>query len=375
MYQPTRYLRWARRFYGLVPFDLATSGIATVARSELGAPASSDDPAGWHLYREAIARYTDAPPAEVIATLGTTQALWLAYTALLSPGDEVLVERPGYEPLERIAEGVGGRVVSFERSRASGYAIDPAAIERAMTDRTRVVVVTNLHNPSGVRASDAALRDVARLAESRGAYLLVAEVYAPFDAIVDSAGVFRSSARKLGPNVIVASSLTKCFGLGPQRFGWMVAPADVIRRAEDAMDSLCSSLPLAYAHEGLHALSRIEFLADRARRLLAGKRARVAAWVAAQPDLTWSAPTEGLFGFVVRDARSGAGTPGAGARGSRGDDLDLLARIERGAKELGVLVAPGVFFGVPNGFRLAWSIEDAKLDEGLDRLARVLARG
>jgi aspartate/methionine/tyrosine aminotransferase len=356
MFAPTRYLDWARRFYGQVRFDLATSGMTNVPAAELGLPdaASQDDATGWRRLREAVATYNDVPAGEAVAALGTTHALWLAYAALTSPGDDVLVETPGYEPLARIAEGVGARVVPFERPAGERFALDPDRIARAMTPRTRVVVVANLHNPSGVRADDASLRAAARVAEAGGAVLLVDEVYAPFDALVDEAGVFRGSARKLGPNVVAVSSLTKCYGLGLQRVGWLLGPADVVARAEDAITASCGMLPLVHAHLALRAFGQLVPLAERARAALAGKRERVARWVASQ-GLTWSAPAEGLFGLVT--------VPGAG---------DLTATIERAAREREVLVAAGAFFGVPNGFRLAWSATNEALDEGLGRLAEAL---
>src|SRR5579883_1975447 len=121
MFAPTRYLEWARRFYGKVRFDLATSGMPTVPSDAIGLPdaATVDDPAGWGRLREAIATYNDVEPDEAIAALGTTHALWLAYASLTRPGDDVLVESPVYEPLVRIAEGVGARVVPFERDPAT----------------------------------------------------------------------------------------------------------------------------------------------------------------------------------------------------------------------------------------------------------------
>jgi len=269
------------------------------------------------------------------------------------------VEAPGYEPLTRIAEGVGARVVCFERPSGDRFALDPDRIARAMTPRTRVVAVSNLHNPSGVRADADSLRAAASVAESRGAVLLVDEVYAPFDALVDDGGVFRGSARRLAPNVVAVSSLTKCYGLGSHRIGWLLGPVDVVARAENAITASCGMLPLVHAHLALHAFARVARLAERARALVSGKRARVARWVEAE-GLAWSAPTEGLFGLVTM--------PGAG---------DLTAAIERAAREREVLVAAGSFFGVPGGFRLAWSAPDDALDEGLGRLAEALrvARG
>src|SRR5208283_2088729 len=118
------------------------------------APEALDDPAGWGALEAAIARYNDVSTVEAIAALGTTHALWLAYACLTSPGDEVLVESPGYEPVSRIAEGMGLSVRQFERPATERFALDPDRVARSLAAGTRVVAVTNLHNPGGVRASD-----------------------------------------------------------------------------------------------------------------------------------------------------------------------------------------------------------------------------
>jgi aspartate/methionine/tyrosine aminotransferase len=355
-YAPTRYLGWARQFFGKVPYDLASSGAPVVTKSELGAPADLDDLAGIERFAASIARYNDVPRAEAAPALGTSHAIWLAYATHVSPGDDVLVEEPGYEPLVRAAEGVGGHVVRFARSEAEGWALDPDRVARAMTLRTRVVAVSSLHNPTGVRTPDDRLKAVAAVCQARGATLLVDEVYSPLDALTDGSGVFRGSARKLAANVVCAGSLTKCYGLGPHRIGWLLGPADVIARAEDAVTATVGNLPLQHANLGAHALANIETLAARTRALLAGRRARVAAWMATRPDLSWSAPAEGLFGLAT-SSRAG----------------ELLPILESAARDHGVLVAAGTFFGVPNGFRLSWAtLGDGALDEALTRLGRVL---
>jgi hypothetical protein len=361
-YAPTRYIEYARRHFGQTRFDLATSGTASVDAAALRAAeaAAPEDPiVATARLGERIAAFNEVPPAEAMAALGTTHAIWLACAALLSPGDDVLVEDPAYEPLVRIPESLGARVRTFRREAAAGYALDAGAVGRAMTPATRLVVVSNLHNPTGVRAPDDDLRAVARVAQANGAHLLVDEVYAPFDALVDDRGVFAGSARKLGANVVTASSLTKCFGLGPERIGWLLGPPDVIERASHALVGSAGLLPRSHARVGLAAFAELPALAERSRGLLAGKRARVAAWVAAR-GLTWSAPAEGLFGLVTF-----------------ADPRDLTPRLEAAGGATApeadrVLVAPGAFFGVPNAFRLAWALPAADLDEALSRLGRLL---
>jgi aspartate/methionine/tyrosine aminotransferase len=358
MFAPTRYLIWARRFYGQVAFDLATSGIAPVPCAAMPAiplEGADDLAASWTDLCRLIARHNDVGVHEVVPALGTTQAAWLACAALLSPGDEVLIEAPAYEALIRIAEGCGARVRHFAREASEGFALDAERIARAMSPQTRLVVVTNLHNPTGVRAGDDVLREVAQAVAARGAYLLVDEVYAEFDALTDAGGVFAGSARKLGANVLAVSSLTKCYGLGPERIGWLLGPEDVIARAGDALLASTGHMPRSYMRTARAAFAELPALAVRTRGLLAGKRERVSAWVASK-GLGWSHPAAGLFGFVT--------VPGA---------VDLTPVIEAAVMERQVIVAPGAFFGVPGGFRLAWSIASDRLDEGLHRLGEALA--
>lgn len=358
MFARTRYIAWAMQFYGKVPYDLATSGIPYVTWSELGLPAPDvDDPGAFAALRSAIARYNDVSPAEVVPALGTSQAIFLAYAAMLSPGDELLVETPGYEPLTRAAEGLGVTVRTFERRADEGYRVAPERVSAAMGTRTRAIVVTSLHNPTGVRVGDDAIRELASVAEARGAHVLVDEVYAPFDALPED-GVFRTSARKLAPNVVAVSSLTKCYGLGMYRVGWVLGPEEIVERAEAAAIATFGHAPLAHASYGSAVLGAVGPLSSRAKALLAGKREIAERWVASLPGARWSAPEDGLFGLVT--------LPGRG---------DLLSSIEARAREAGVLVGAGTFFGAPESFRLSWaSCDAARFAEGLRLLAPLASR-
>jgi aspartate/methionine/tyrosine aminotransferase len=359
MFARTRYIDWALRFYGKVPYDLATSGIPHVAWSDLEVPLPElDDPTGVPKLRESIARYNLVDVDEVLPALGASGALFMAYAALLEEGDEVVVESPGYEPLTRAAQGLGARVRTFERRADEGFRVVPERVAAAVTPRTRAIAVTNLHNPSGARVDDATLRELALVAEARGAHLVVDEVYAPFDALADG-GVFHGCARRLAPNVVSVGSLTKCYGLGMHRIGWLLAPEGIVERAQAAVIATYGHLALPHANLGAAAFAALPALSRRARALAAGKRAIAEAWVGEHASARWSAPREGIFGLVT--------VPGAG---------DLLPLIERLATDDGVLVAAGSFFGVPDGFRLSWaSCDEARFTAALDRLAPLLDAG
>src|SRR4051812_23688743 len=163
-------------------FDLAGSNILAPtlddlpgARDALALEGANDN--GYRPLIEAIAGRYHVPADRVTTSGGTSGANFLVFAALLDPGDEVLVERPGYDPLLGAARMFGATTTRFERQFEDGYALDPDRVRRAMTPRTRIVVVTTPHNPTGVAADAAALDEVGRIAEAHGAVVLVDEVY------------------------------------------------------------------------------------------------------------------------------------------------------------------------------------------------------
>jgi aspartate/methionine/tyrosine aminotransferase len=358
MFAPTRYIKWALQFYGKTPFDLATSGIPYAPTKDLE-PVEAELFDDWAAYAElvdAIAAHNAVSSLEVAPALGTIHAVFLAYSAMLSPGDEILVEHPGYEPLTRCAEGLGATVRTFGRPEARGFAIDPAEVAAKVGPRTRAIVVTSLHNPSGRRVPDDTLRELAAIAEARGAYLLVDEVYAALDDLPED-GVFRKSARRLAPNVVAVASLTKCYGLGMHRIGWLLGPREIVERASTATIATVTHLPATHAAYGVAAFASLPKLAKRAKAIVGNKRAIAAEWVRGIPGARWSAPDEGLFGLVT--------LPGRG---------ELLPDIEKVARESGVLVGAGTFFGAPDSFRLSWaSCDEERFKKGLELLSPLVA--
>src|SRR3546814_9235041 len=92
-------------------------------------------------------------------------ANFLALATLITPGDEVLIEHPVYEPLLAAAGFLGARVKRFVRSPDEGFRLDPDAVAQALTPATQLVIITNLHNPSGAYADEATLREVGERSE------------------------------------------------------------------------------------------------------------------------------------------------------------------------------------------------------------------
>ncbi len=349
----SRYMEWAKLHsgarYNLVKSDVAAFPLAALPVRLTDLEISGPSAYGYAPLQERLARHTGVPEECIVAAIGTSMANYLALAALLEPGDEVLIERPAYEPIVAAALYLGARVRRFERRFAAGFAIDPEAVERAMTPATRAVVVTNLHNPSGVRTPDAVLAAVAALAARRGAHLLVDEVYleACFDAPV-------RSAFHLAENVVATSSLTKAYGLSGLRCGWVLAPPPLARRMWRIND-LHGSIPAHPAERlSVAALDHLPAIAAAARAHLAENRALLDAFLDARPDLETVRPEAGTIAFP-RLIRS---------------DVETLCRLLRERYE--TTVVPGAFFEAPEHFRIGIGGETATVDEGLARLGRAL---
>jgi aspartate/methionine/tyrosine aminotransferase len=181
----------------------------------------------------------------ILPTTGATGALSLLYRAYLAPGDHVLVESPGFDLFEDIAKALRARVDYFTRG-GDRFEIDPDEIEKRILTNTRLIVLTNLHNPSGMLTDDETLEAVARLAARRNIKVIVDEVYGDY---ADKAERPRHAAQ-LSPNLISVSSLTKIYGLSTLRCGWIVAHPDVlapVRALSDQFEFGISKLSHAVA--------------------------------------------------------------------------------------------------------------------------------
>ncbi len=356
MLPPIDYLRWAIETFPHARLDLATSGLRSISSDELGVPGGLSDILAPHRFAEKVAARYGVPVTEVVPALGTSGALWMIAASILSTSADatsspphVVVEDPTYEPLLRVVEGCGAHVGRVVRPSAEDYRLTPARVRAALTPATRLVVVASPHNPTGVVTPDEDLREMALICAERGAYLLVDEVYRELVAPA-------TTARVLGPNVLVSSSLTKCFGVGWARAGWALVPSDLSPALRVAENHSAGVLPTVSCAIGAHAFGQIEHLAERARLLSQGKRQIVDAFLAQHPELSWTPPSaSSLFGFVH--------APG----------VDVVTGLQRAAHDHGVVAVPGSHFGDDHAFRLSWaSLSGERLTQALQLLAASL---
>ncbi len=235
----------------------------------------------------------------------------------------MLIEEPTYSLLVDAARWLRLDVRRFPRRAEEGFRLDPREVERALAPGTRLVVLTNLHNPSSAFVPPEDLRAVGEAARSVGARVLVDEVYLEALAV---RGRPSGSAAHLGPEFVVTSSLTKAYGLSGLRCGWAVADPDLARRMW-RLDDLFGVIP-AHPAERLSvvALDHLDRVAERARRILETNTDGVNAFLAARPDLACAPVDGGMIAFprLLRGDVDGAVPAAAGEPRDDGRARPLL---------------------------------------------------
>jgi aspartate/methionine/tyrosine aminotransferase len=335
-------------------FDLTSSAVRAVPLCELpvhleqleiSSPAPYGDPA----LLDRLAKRTGVSAECIVPTIGTSLANHLALSAMFDPGDEVLIEEPTYDPLLHTARLLGASIRRFPRREENNFAIEPEDVRRAITSRTRVIAICNLHNPTSAAVDDAVLQAIGEAAQSVGARVLVDEVYR--EAIW---GAAQRHALSFGAHLVVTSSLTKAYGLGGLRCGWILAEpvlAARIRLMQDLFGS--AAVPIAERLSAI-ALESLGQLEARARATLDANRAAALEILAPRCDLQLTIPAYGTT--LAPRLLSGA--------------VELYCELLRSRYEVGVV--PGSYFEMPHHFRIGLGGDPALTRESFERLALAL---
>ncbi len=306
------------------------------------------------LRREISRLYRSISPEEVLVHAGAEEGIHLCMHAVLQPGDHVIVQSPCYQSLQEIARGIGCEVSPWLMREEDDWAPDPDEMERLLRPSTKLIVVNTPHNPTGYHLPERALRRLCGLADERGITLFCDEVYRGLE-YRDEDRI--PSACDLSARAISLGVLSKAYGLGGLRIGW-IATRD--RALYDRMESLkdyttiCSSAPSELLAE--IALRHGESIIDRNRALIRNNLSLVRGFFHRHPDLvSWQLPKAGPIGFPKL---------------LQGSIEELCPRA---AKECGVLLLPGTAYGDrENHCRIGFG--RANLPQALARLEEWLSR-
>lgn len=295
-------------------------------------------------------------PGCVLITAGAAEANYLLFRQLLTAGDEILTEAPGWPQAGVMAQAIGARLIEVPRDEFRGWWLDPEAVAQAITPRTRMIFLTNPNNPTGRLIPEADLRALAALADRHGIWLVVDEVYAG----LEWQGPRPPAVAGLTPFGITTGSVSKALGLQGLRTGWMICQnLQVIRDAMILRENSSEIMNTLGEHIAEIALRPDRLAANLARTGAEARAAldRLDRFVLSEPRLSWHQPEAGLIGL-------------ARVEGTLGEALAraLLAPPWR------TFLLPGSAYGLPHHIRLGvGGGPEARTEEGLMRLSRFLA--
>jgi aspartate/methionine/tyrosine aminotransferase len=347
------YMHWAKTRSG-ARFNLASSGMRNLTPAEFPFTLADVGLSGSSYYgfpdlQKALAKHAGVEEACVFSSIGTSMANFVAMAALIEPGDEVLVERPVYDLISSAAGYLQANIKWLPRPESLGYQPDLDVLRGMVGARTKLIVLTNLHNPSSAYIEPETTREIGRLARSVGARVLVDEVY--LDAVFETAP---QSAFHFGQEFVTTNSLTKVYGLSGLRCGWVLAEPALIEKMWRLSD-LFNVIP---THAGellsIRALERLPELKARTRAILDRNRDLVNRFIASRPDLE-CLPAQ--FGMTIFPKLKGIG-------------VDVLCDTLRHQFE--TTVVPGSFFDQPDHFRLSYGQDTPVVEEGLVRVGLAL---
>jgi aspartate/methionine/tyrosine aminotransferase len=349
----SRYMAWAK-LHSHARFNLAVSGVLDYPLAELPVDIKNLEiggtgPYGHQPLMERLATKAGVPKECIVYTLGASMANFVALTALVHRGDEVLIERPTYDPLLTILDHVGAKVRRFERLAEKGFKLGLEEIERELAPETRLVILCNLHNPTSTLTDEGSLRQIGAMAAKVGARVLVDEVY--LETMFEQSW---RSAFHLGRNFVVTSSLTKAYGLSGIRCGWILAEPGLVQRMWQVVDFTYGSPVHPAELLSVIALDNLDKVRERARALLKTNRILVNEFLATHPDLDCEPSRFGTTVFPrLREGRTPA-----------------FVNILRERFETSVV--PGEFFEQPQHLRIGFCGTTETVRGGLERMSAAL---
>ncbi len=335
------------------PEPVKAAAVQALHRNETHYPPNNGQPWLLDALSEAAARRgLRYGPDEIVLTCGATEALSSTLTAILSPGDELIVPTPAFGLYESLAGLARAAYVPLDTSR-NGFQIAAEDLERALTPATKAIVLTSPNNPTGCVYTPETLRTVAAAAERTGIYVICDEVYRQL-AYVDGELSFAALHPALREQTVVVDSFSKPYAMTGWRLGWLMADGPVkaqIQKVHQYAVSSAASFPQRACVAALQSDVSAMRESYRRRRDLVYRRLLDMGLEVQKP--------EGAFYIFPSIRKYGMGSE------------DFCTRLIR---EGGLGLVPGTCFGCEGFVRLSYCYSEQTLEEGLDRLDAFLRR-
>ncbi|GIU78666.1 MAG: aminotransferase [Bryobacteraceae bacterium] len=303
---------------------------------------------------------TDYRAPECVVSVGGKHAIFNTVQVLVNEGDEVIIPVPYWVTYYDVVSYSGGRPVLVETSEEEGFALTAAQIERAITPKTRLLIVNSPCNPSGALVEREEFVRIAHLAKKHGFWLMTDECYCRF--LYDSEPYSVASEPGMKEHVIVAGSLSKTYAMTGWRVGFTLAPAEVCA-AIIKLQSHSTSNPTSIAQKAaIEALlgdqSSVDVMLAEYRR----RREYVVSRLRKMPGVKCAEPRGAFYAYPnIHGAlgRNGIHTP--------------MQFAEKLLEKAHVAVVPGEAFGTEQHVRISYATSMENLEKGLGRIEQFLA--
>lgn len=350
------------------PEPIREAGIRAIERGQTrytantGMPELREAVAGWLAERYQI-RYE---PNQIVASNGAKQSVAQALLAVVRDGDEVLIPAPYWVSYPEMVRLAGGEPVILPTSAEQGYRLTPDALDDAITERTRAIILTTPSNPTGSVYPRVELDALAEVLRRHEHVLVISdEIYS--EVTYDTPHTALASLDGLFDRTVTVNGFSKAFAMTGWRLGYLAAPKWIVD-AVDIVQSQLTSAPNTPAQvAGIAALTMDP---EPVRQMVQAFRARrdfVIEVLEAIPGLVCPRPEGAFYAFPDVSAYLGRTGPD-GQRIESASDLCLYL-----LEACDVALVPGEAFGAPSGARLSYAASEADLREALARITRGLA--
>jgi aspartate/methionine/tyrosine aminotransferase len=329
--------------------------------------------AGLPELREAIAVKTlrdsgfETTANQVLVTNGGKHAVFTAFAALCDPGDEVIVPAPYWTTYPEAVTLAGGVPVVVDTTEETGFRVTVEQLEKALTKRTKVLLFVSPDNPSGSVYPPEEVKAIGEWAVSRGIWVITDEIYEHLTYGQHKFTSMPALVPELANQCLIVNGVAKTYAMTGWRVGWMIGPSDVMKasinfqsHATSNVNNVAQAAALAAVAGDLSAVSMMREAFERRGRTMHRMLNDI-------PGITCLEP-EGAF-YCYPNV---TGLIGKTFNGKTANNSMELADII--LSEVKVAIVPGEAFGTSGYARFSFALGDADLEEGIRRIADLVAR-
>lgn len=306
-------------------------------------------------------------PDQVTVTVGAKHALFNLAIALFEPGDEVIIPKPFWVSYPEQVRMMGAEPVLVDTDEANGWRLTPEALEKAITPRTKAVILCTPSNPSGAAYPEASMRALLDVLRKHPVWLIVDEIYA--ELVYD--GFEHVSAAKIAPDlldrIVVVDGVSKTYAMTGWRIGWSIAPAPLAKVLDTVQGQSTTNATAVAQHAALAALTGPQDAIVDIRARFEKRRRAMVEGLSRIPGIRCRMP-EGAF-YAFADCRGLLGKKHGDKVLSSDEDLAFFF-----LEEAHCATVPGGAFGAPGYVRFSYALSEERITKGLEALAAAIAK-